>query len=384
MESLVDKYRPQILEDYIGQPHIVPIIRGMATTGNWTLTYLLHGSWGCGKTTLARMIAKYINCKNPKENGDPCNKCKACINMEKNVIEINGSNKRKIEDIRNLIVQSTLRSNFNHRVIIIDEAHQLTPQAQQAILKPLEDNKGKTVWIIVTTDPQKLLPTIKSRCTSFLVKPVAIDILSEKMLDISQKENNPIDIKILKTIASKTEGHVRDSFIILDQLLKSLHSNINIEGLIDTILTTSIVLAPSIIAKKLLTSIYTNGKYSECFLALKAIGNVKLTWEELLRYNEETMNYIASSNLKDPYKKNWHKIIQTILNDHKIKNTAFGKINLLKITIGIHKILLQTYKEFMGWDTDKLYIKVPIIEALEFSNNYVKSLQTISTIQEKK
>ncbi len=372
MESLVDRYRPQILEDYIGQPHIVPIIRGMATTGNWALTYLLHGSYGCGKTSLARMIAKYINCSHPKENGDPCNTCKACINLHKNVIEINGSNKRKIDDIRNLIVQSTLRSNFKHRVIIIDEAHMLTPQAQQAILKPLEDNKGKTIWIIVTTDPQQLLPTIKSRCQSFKVKPVPIDVLSQKMLEISQKEGKPIDIKILETIASKTEGHVRDSFMILNQVLTSMGSNINIDDLVDNILTTSITLAPSIIAKKLLGSIYSNGKYSESFLALKAIGNVKIVWEELLRYNEEAMNLMASPKLVDPYKRDWHKVIQGILNAHKVKNNKFGNIDLFKITIGIHKILLKTYKELMGWETDKLYIKVPIIEAIDFAKNYTK------------
>ena len=379
-KAIVERYRPKILNNYIGQDRIVNIIRGMAKNKKWALTYLLHGSWGCGKTTLARILALYINCSNPEDNGDPCFKCTSCRNPTKNINELNGSDKRKIDDIRSLIRLSTLRSIYKHKVIIIDEAHQLTPQAQEALLKPLEDNVNKVIWILCTTDPQKLKPTIKSRCTSFQIKTVPIDVLASHMNKIAKKEGFPIKEESLENIALKTEGHVRDSLNILDQLIKSLQNNpeenINIDDLILNIINTSVMIPPASLAKKLLASLYkATGKYSESLMLVSLINNPKFITEELIKFNDEMINWCASNKLIDIYKKDWHSTINQIFIN--LQNDKFSKKDMLNIGIGIHKILLTLYPKLNSWETDKYYMKVPILEAIEFTYNLKKAKEQV-------
>ena len=243
-ESLAVKYRPRKLTDLIGQDHIATQVLGMFKSKKMPASLLLHGPTGLGKTTVARMVARMVNCtgERDQETFAPCGECQSCLMADHpDVLELNAAEARGIDDVRNLIQQSrNMPTMGNKRIFILDEVHQFTPQAQQSLLKPLEEPPANTLWIICTMSPDKILPAIAKRCMSLQVKPVDSVLISKRLARIAKREG--VDFsqieggdKILKTVADFSNGGVRASIQLLESVLYAFKSDPNIDP--NTVLT---------------------------------------------------------------------------------------------------------------------------------------------------
>jgi len=236
---LARKYRPQRFEDIIGQEHIARVLKNAIKDNRVAHGYIFSGQRGVGKTTTARIFAKALNCKNgPTE--EPCNKCRNCEEIIKSnsidVIEIDGASNRGIEEIRNLrenIKYAPAASKY--KIYIIDEAHQITDAAFNALLKTLEEPPEHSIFVMATTDPQKIPDTILSRCQRFNFRPVSIKDISENILKIAKIENIVVDEKAVNLIARSAGGSMRDSLSIFDQIISFCGNNITVDEIISVL-----------------------------------------------------------------------------------------------------------------------------------------------------
>lgn len=231
-ESLAVTYRPKILDDLVGQDHLVAAIDGMFTKRKLPSAIMLHGPTGLGKTTIARILARYINCTNrDTKTHAPCGECANCtMENHPDVLELNAADTRGIDDVRKLIEQArNMPTLGTKRLFIIDEAQQLTPQAQQAILRPIEEPPKGTLWIICTMSPDKVLPAIAGRCTKLQVKMIEPSVMISRLMSIAKQEGVDFkkvdpDGKVIKSIADFSGGHMRNAVELLERVLFALSS----------------------------------------------------------------------------------------------------------------------------------------------------------------
>lgn len=230
--SLATKYRPKTLADFVGQEPVATQVAGMVKKRRFPNTIGLFGESGAGKTTLSRMIARYVQCSEPTDEGDPCGTCVSCsygVNHP-DVAELNMADSRGIDDIRSLIQSARSMPTFGRkRIFILDEVHSCTPAAFQTLLKPLEEPPEHTMWILATTNPEKLPSTVLGRCLKFQVKPIPAEAIVKRLRTIAKREGH--DMKeveggkeILSAIANMANGRMRDSIQSLESVLYALES----------------------------------------------------------------------------------------------------------------------------------------------------------------
>ena len=222
------KYRPQRFEDLVGQDHISivlkSIVRGsLDESSNLPAGFLFSGTRGTGKTTTARVIASVLNCSNRTEELEPCLICENCVSVRKTmclfVHEIDAASSGLVDDIRKIKEKTLYSHSGTVRVIILDEAHSLTRQAFEALLKQLEEPTPDTLYVMCTTDPDKIPDTVMSRLMQFDFKPLSNDLIVLRLQSIINKENISItDLRIFQEIAKKAQGSMRDAIMILEQL----------------------------------------------------------------------------------------------------------------------------------------------------------------------
>ncbi len=230
--ALYQKYRSTTFDEVVGQQHIVKSIQNAIKKDKVSHAYLFCGPRGTGKTTMARLLAKSVNCEN-QENA-PCGKCENCIAANEgthpDIIEINGANETHVDDVRDLIERASLAPMQGKiKVYIIDEVHQLSSAASSALLKTLEEPPENVIFILATTDPQKLLPTIISRCQRYDFTKINNGDIAEHLTKIGEKESIHIDEKAAILIASLANGGMRDALSIMDQCAAYTSDNITIE-----------------------------------------------------------------------------------------------------------------------------------------------------------
>lgn len=223
---LYRKYRPQTFKEFFGQEHVAKTIMNEISSGMISHAYLFSGHRGTGKTTLARLFAKAINCQNPK-GAEPCNKCPSCMEINSgravDIIEIDAASNRGIEDIRSIREGIRFNPSFlKYKVLILDEAHQLSKDAANALLKILEEPPSYAVFILATTEAHKMIPTIASRCQRFDFYKLTYDQMVEKLSFICKKEGVEIEKEALGLIAAASEGSMRDAEGTLNQVLNFL------------------------------------------------------------------------------------------------------------------------------------------------------------------
>lgn len=223
--SLYRKYRPQTFDasELVGQEAIVRTLRNAIKLDRVAHAYLFTGPRGTGKTTTARLLAKAVNCLDPDPDTRPCNRCAACVAINSgsttDIIEIDAASNRGIDDIRELRERVKFAPTFlRTKFYIVDEAHQITGAAANAFLKTLEEPPPHTKFILATTDPEQLLPTIVSRCQRFDFKRFDRTTLIDHLARVAQQENIPIDRDALAVIGEHAGGSMRDALGILDQL----------------------------------------------------------------------------------------------------------------------------------------------------------------------
>jgi len=238
--SLYLKYRPKSFSDIIGQEHIIKVLKNSLSTNSLNHAYLFSGPRGSGKTSTARVLAKAINCIAPIDS-EPCLVCEHCKSVQDgnflDLIEIDAASNRKVDDIRELKEKVVFApQSGKYKVYIIDEAHMLTSQAFNAFLKMLEEPPEHVVFILATTEPEKLLPTIISRCQRHNFHKVSPPVIAEYLSQIwkNEKEEHSlgeIDFEALLTISRLSDGALRDSIGMLEQLFFLEKNNIDIEDI---------------------------------------------------------------------------------------------------------------------------------------------------------
>ncbi len=219
-EALYQKYRSGTFDEVVGQQYVVRSLQNALKSGKIGHAYLFCGPRGTGKTTMARLLAKAVNCEHPESA--PCGHCASCRAVSEgnhpDVIEINAANETHIENIRDLIERAQLAPMMSpHKIYIIDEVHQLSNAAASALLKTLEEPPAQVIFILATTDPQKLLPTIISRCQRFDFAKVPPELIKDHLLHIAQSEGFVLEDDAAARIASLADGGMRDALSMLEQ-----------------------------------------------------------------------------------------------------------------------------------------------------------------------
>lgn len=316
---LYRKYRPQMIEQIVGQEHIKKALTNAIQMDRISHAYLFTGPRGTGKTSTARIFAKSLNCVNGPTI-TPCNECENCKNITNSipidVIEIDAASNRSVNDADEIIQKVALAPvNSRYKIYIIDEVHMLTNQAFNALLKTLEEPPKNVIFILATTEVHKVLDTIKSRCQRFDFKRITTEDISKHLRYISDKEGINITDDALSYIAQNSAGGMRDSIALLDQLsvLNSSESAIDVDDInrllgrlsFDSLTTLFGMISTSNQngALDILNSIYNQGnepsqilsnflEYLRNALILKSIG--KNSVQGVVQLNEEQVKKLTS------------------------------------------------------------------------------------------
>lgn len=221
--ALYRKYRPDNFSSVYDQETIVKILKNQINSDHVGHAYLFSGIRGTGKTTLAKIFARAVNCENPI-NGEPCETCRTCLALKEpsnmDIIEIDAASNRGIDEIRELRETISYPPTIGkYKVYIIDEVHMLTKEAFNALLKTLEEPPSHAIFILATTEPHKLPATILSRCQKYSIKPISIQSIFDQMKEICKKENISIEDGALYEIASRAGHSMRDALSLLDQCM---------------------------------------------------------------------------------------------------------------------------------------------------------------------
>ena len=235
-QALYRKYRPKTFDDVYGQQIVVQTLKNVIKNNKLTHAYLFVGPRGTGKTSIAKIFAKTINCLHP-EDGLSCEKCDICISNNSNenvdIIEMDAASNNGVDEIREIRNHITLLPTVSkYKIYIIDEVHMLTTGAFNALLKTLEEPPEHIIFILATTEPHKIPLTIMSRCQSFEFKPIPVAIIKERLKYICAQENINIDDKSLNLIAEESNGGLRDAVSMLDQLNAYADGNIKYEDVL--------------------------------------------------------------------------------------------------------------------------------------------------------
>ena len=221
--ALYRKFRPQEFEDVKGQEHIVTTLKNQIKADRIGHAYLFCGTRGTGKTTIAKILARAVNCEHPVD-GSPCNTCKTCRAINEgtsmNVIEIDAASNNGVDNIREIREEVAYRpTTGKYKVYIIDEVHMLSTGAFNALLKTLEEPPSYVIFILATTEAHKIPITILSRCQRYDFRRITADTIAARLQELMDKEGNDVEEKAIRYIAKAADGSMRDALSLLDQCI---------------------------------------------------------------------------------------------------------------------------------------------------------------------
>jgi DNA polymerase-3 subunit gamma/tau len=221
--ALYRKFRPDNFFDVKGQEHIVTTLKNQIKAGRIGHAYLFTGTRGTGKTTVAKLLAKTVNCENPVD-GNPCNECRMCKGIaaqtSMNVIEIDAASNNGVDNVREIVEEVRYSpTEGKYKVYIIDEVHMLSAGAFNALLKTIEEPPSYVIFILATTEVHKIPVTILSRCQRYDFKRITIDVIAERMAELMKEENIEVEEKALRYVARVADGSMRDALSLLDQCI---------------------------------------------------------------------------------------------------------------------------------------------------------------------
>ncbi len=225
---LARKYRPKTFEQMVGQDAVVRALTSALSSGRLHHAYLFTGTRGIGKTTVSRILAKSLNCSGPDGTGSitaaPCGVCPACVEIDADryvdYVELDAASNRGIDEVRDLLERAAYKPTAGRfKVFMIDEAHQLTKDSFSALLKTLEEPPEYLKFVLATTDPQKMLPTVLSRCLQFNLRPIPPETIEEHLATVLRTETVPFEPEALSLLGRAAWGSMRDALSLTDQAL---------------------------------------------------------------------------------------------------------------------------------------------------------------------
>ena len=222
--ALYRKFRPTTFDEVKGQDHIVTTLKNQLKAGRIGHAYLFCGTRGTGKTTVAKILARAVNCESPREDGSPCNECETCREIlngtSGNVIEIDAASNNGVDNIREIREEVQYRpTRGRYKVYIIDEVHMLSTGAFNALLKTLEEPPEYVIFILATTEVNKIPVTILSRCQRYNFHRITIDTIASRLQELLQKEGVEAEEKAIRYVAKAADGSMRDALSLLDQCI---------------------------------------------------------------------------------------------------------------------------------------------------------------------
>lgn len=222
-QSLYRRYRPRTFAEIKGQDHVTAALRSAVRESRVGHAYLFHGPRGTGKTTTARVLAKALNCTDPGADGEPCAACESCLSIEQNrsfdLHELDAASNNKVDDMRALLERVKLGTPGRAKVYLLDEAHMLTPGAENALLKTLEEPPEHVTWVLATTEPHKVVETIRSRCQVFELGLLGADALTEHVRFVVADAGLDVAEEVVDHVVATGAGSVRDALSALDRVV---------------------------------------------------------------------------------------------------------------------------------------------------------------------
>ena len=334
-KALYRTYRPSTFDEVAGQQHIVRTIKNALRTGKIAHAYLFAGPRGTGKTTMARLLAKGLNCEHGI--GCQCNECKNCKAINEgthpDVLEIDGASNNGVDEIREIIDKVKYGTILGrYKIYIIDEVHMITPSAFNALLKTLEEPPEHVIFIMATTEPHKILPTILSRCQRYDFSKVSDEDIKMRIRTVLQAEGIPSNEEAINLIVSLADGGMRDALSILDQVLAYSSDHLNVEDILDMFALESTE------EKIALINSIANGDVVDVLNRLNEyVGrgtDIKRLTNDLLMILKDLLIYQTS------YKLDYF----VVLKEDEVKQLA-QRIEQ-KATIGMIEILMNTLKDY--------------------------------------
>lgn len=287
--ALYREWRPKVFEDVIGQEHIVRTIKNQIRQGRIPHAYLLCGTRGTGKTSTAKILSKAVNCLNSKD-GDPCNQCEICREINEgtllDVVEIDAASNNRVENIRELIEDVKYPPHSaRYKVYIIDEVHMLSTSAFNALLKTLEEPPGFVIFILATTDPQKVPPTILSRCQRYDFKRISAVNISKRLRRIVEDNGVFVEDRTLDIIARVSDGAMRDALSILDQAISMTSGKIEHRDVINMLGLTSNEFTFDLVDKMIDKNIESS---------IKALNDIIQNGKDLLQFSKDLTRHFRN------------------------------------------------------------------------------------------
>ncbi len=333
-QALYRKYRPKTFDDVVGQKYVIEVLKNSILNDKVNHAYMFFGPRGIGKTSIAKILSRAINCTN-NTDGNPCNECESClISSEKecvDIIEIDAASNNGVDEIREIRNKVNLvPTSLKYKVYIIDEVHMLTQGAFNALLKTLEEPPKHVIFILATTDPQKVSDTIISRCQCFSFKRISVDENMARLKQITAEESIAIDDEVLKEISLYSDGGLRDSLSLLDKLSSYKMDKITMNDFYK------------------MNDMIEESEIEKLFFNISNNDSKSLV-EQIESFNQNGKNIIEIMNQLIIYLKNL--VVDYYINDTKLENIDFVEEVLTKIN----------EKMFDIKKTSKPYIYVEIL-----------------------
>ncbi|MBD5639601.1 DNA polymerase III subunit gamma/tau [Clostridium botulinum] len=375
--ALYREWRPRTFKEVVGQKHITVTLKNQVIEKRIAHAYLFCGTRGTGKTSTAKILSKAVNCLNPKD-GEPCNECEICNKINSgtlmDVIEMDAASKRKLEDIKEVIenVKYPPQEGKN-KVYIMDEVHMLTQEAVNAFLKTLEEPPSNVIFILATTDPQKLPITILSRCQRFDFRRIRNEEIFERLRSIVSEQGIYADDKSLNLIARMSDGAMRDALSILDQVISTGDGKVEYDQVLDML---------GLVTNENLLRITNSIIEKDVEKSMRIIEDIVLGGKDIYNFIKDMITHLRNI-LMVKVSKNPNEILDMSSENIDLVKEQAAKIRIEEIMRNI-KILQEAEQQSKWVKQSRIYLELAVLKMckIEYDTSKEVILSRLNKIEE--